>query len=115
MRVAGRPLALLVGILKALYLRDVRQVLWQILEATSRRTGDAGAEGAVPLVAAESISPVAKDPLKAEWVGYFDAGAACTSAHRVRSFSWTSHHRSRPPGRSGHSFPGVALTCCTGC
>jgi len=76
MQVAGRPLALLVGIRKALYPRDVRQALWQIRDAASRRSGDAGAEGAVPLLAAESISPGAKDLLKAERVGYFDAGGS---------------------------------------
>ena len=76
MEVAGRPLALLVGIRKALYPRDVRQALWQIRDAASRRSGDAVAEGAVPLLAAESISPGAKDLLKAERVGYFDAGGS---------------------------------------
>ena len=76
MQVAGRPLELLVGIRKALYPRDVRQALWQIRDAASRRSGDAGAEGAVPLLAAESISPGAKDLLKAERVGYFDAGGS---------------------------------------
>jgi len=46
MQVAGRPLALLVGIRKALYPRDVRQALWQIRDAASRRIGDAGAKSA---------------------------------------------------------------------
>ena len=49
MQVAGRPLALRVGIRKAIYPRDVRQALWQIRDAASRRTGDAGAEGAVQI------------------------------------------------------------------
>ena len=76
MQVAGHPLALLVGIRKALYPRDVRHSLWQIRDAASRRIGEAGAESAVPLLAAESISPGAKELLKAERVGYFDAGGS---------------------------------------
>ena len=76
MQVAGRPLALWVEVRKALYPRDVRQALWQIRDAASRRNGDAAAEGAVRLLAAESISPGAKDLLKAERVGYFDGGGS---------------------------------------
>ena len=76
MQVAGRPLALRVELRKALYPRDVRQTLWQIRDASSLRTGDAAAPNALPLLAAESISPGAKDLLKAERVGYFDSGGS---------------------------------------
>ena len=75
-QVAGRPLELLVGVRKALYPRDVRQALWQIRDAASRRSGYADTESTVPLLAAESISPGAKDLLRAERVGYFDAGGS---------------------------------------
>ena len=76
MLVAGHPLVLLVGIRKALYPRDVRQALWQIRDAASRRSGRASDESAVTLLAAESISPGAKELLKAERIGYFDAGGS---------------------------------------
>lgn len=76
MKVAGHPLALLVGIRKSLYPRDVRQALWQMREGASRRIGSAGAENAVLLLAAESISPGARELLRAERVGYFDAGGS---------------------------------------
>ena len=56
-RVAERPLALLVEIRKVLYPRDVRQALWQIRDSASRRQGDGNGWPAVPLLAAESISP----------------------------------------------------------
>lgn len=76
MQVAGRPLALQVGIRKALYPRDVRQALWQIRDAAARRSGDTIPEGAMPLLAAESISAGAKELLKTQRVGYFAAGGS---------------------------------------
>lgn len=87
MQIAGHPLALLVGIRKALYPRNVRQALWQIRDAAARRIGDAGVENAVPLLAAESISTGSKDLLQAERVGYFDAGgsAAAPRDHACRA------------------------------
>lgn len=75
-RVAERPLALLVEIRKVLYPRDVRQALWQIRDSASRRQGDGNGWPAVPLLAAESISPGAKELLRGERVGYFDGGGS---------------------------------------
>lgn len=75
-RVAERPLALLVEIRKVLYPRDVRQALWQIRDSASRRQGDGNGGPAVPLLAAESISPGAKELLRGERVGYFDGGGS---------------------------------------
>lgn len=76
LRIAERPLALLVEIRKVLYPRDVRQALWQIRDSASRRQGDGNGGPAVPLLAAESISPGAKELLRGERVGYFDGGGS---------------------------------------
>lgn len=75
-RVAERPLALLVEIRKVLYPRDARQALWQIRDSASRRQGEGNGGPAVPLLAAESISPGAKELLRGERVGYFDGGGS---------------------------------------
>ena len=75
-RVAERPLALLVEIRKVLYPRDVRQALWQIRDSASWRQDDGNGGPAVPLLAAESISPGAKELLRGERVGYFDGGGS---------------------------------------
>lgn len=68
---AGRPIVLLVETKKAVYPRDVRQVLWQL--KAQQRDRD-GAEQ--PLLVAESLSPGAKDLLRAEGVGYCDSGGS---------------------------------------
>ena len=102
---------------KALYPRDVRQALWQIRDAVSRRTGDAGAEGAVPLLVAESISPGAKDLLKTERVGYFDAGGslylpapgALFFVDKPPSKSISRAIRPLFPGRRAHVLHGLLM------
>lgn len=117
MRVAGRPLALLVSTRKALYPRDVRQALWQIRDAASRRSGDARTEDAMPMLAAESISPGAKDLLKTERVGYFDAGGslylpapgALYFVDRPPSKSTSRAIRSLFSGRRAHVLHGLLM------
>ncbi len=75
LHLAGKSLAVLVEAKKAVYPRDVRQVIWQIRDASrawsSNHTGDA-----VSLIAAESISPGAKELLRSEGVGYYDSGGS---------------------------------------
>ncbi len=116
-QVAGRSIALMVETRKTLYPRDVRQALWQIRDATSRRAGEADAEPAVPLLAAESISPGAKELLRAERVGYFDAGGslylpapgALFFVDRPPSKSTSRAIRSLYSGRRAHVLHGLLM------
>jgi hypothetical protein len=73
LRVAGKPVQVLIEAKKAVYPRDARQVVWQLREYVRGR--HAG-EDAVPLLVAESISPGAKDLLRAERIGYYDSGGS---------------------------------------
>ena len=70
--VAGKSLVLLLEIKKAVYPRDVRQLLWQ-LKALNLGQYVADAQS---LLLAESISPGAKELLRAEHVGYYDSGGS---------------------------------------
>ena len=69
LRVAGKSFVLLVEAKKDVYPRDARQVLWQFKEYAKR-------QNAVLLLVAESISPGAKDMLRAERIGYYDSGGS---------------------------------------
>jgi hypothetical protein len=71
-QLGGVPITLLVEARKTVYPRDVHQVLWR-LKAWAR----AGAPvTSVPVLAAASLSPGAKDLLRTEGVGYFDSGGS---------------------------------------
>ena len=74
--VAGKPIHALVELRKAVYPRDVRLLIWRIRDlARQQPAGDSGGEPLAVLVA-ESISPGAKELLRAERVGYFDCGGS---------------------------------------
>ncbi len=74
--VAGRSFTLLIEAKKAVYPRDVREVLWHFRDYGRRQSpGWSGGE-ALPLLVAESISPGAKDLLRTERVGYYDSGGS---------------------------------------
>ena len=73
---AGRDLTLLVEIKKSVYPRDIRQILWQINQFGRDERLNRQEDGAIPLLAAESLSPGAKDLLRKERVGYFDTGGS---------------------------------------
>lgn len=75
LHVAGKSYVLLVEAKKAVFPRDVRQVLWQFREASLGRSAEQG-EGPLSLLVAESISPGAKELLKNERVGYYDSGGS---------------------------------------
>jgi hypothetical protein len=75
LHLAGKSLAVLVAAKKAVYPRDVRQVIWQIRDA-SRVWSSNHAGDAMSLIAAESISPGAKELLRSEGVGYHDSGGS---------------------------------------
>jgi hypothetical protein len=75
-KVADRNYILLVEVKKSVFPRDVRELLWQIsLLQNYAHTVDHG-RIVVPLLAAESISPGAKELLKKENVGYYDTGGS---------------------------------------
>ena len=74
--IAGRSLTLLIEVVKAVYPRDVRQVLWQVKDFSQKTPKEQGADETLPLLLAESISPGAKDLLKSERIGYYDSGGS---------------------------------------
>lgn len=74
--VAGKPIHALVELKRAVYPRDVRQFVWRIRDLIRQQpAGESGGEPLVVLVA-ESISPGAKELLRAERVGYYDSGGS---------------------------------------
>lgn len=68
----GKPVTLLVEAKKTVYPRDVHQVLWRLKSLAS------GGESStlVPVLAAGSLSPGARELLRTEGVGYFDSGGS---------------------------------------
>lgn len=75
LQVAGKSFILLIEAKKAVYPRDVRQVLWQLREASHGQTKGQGKE-LLSVMIAESISPGAKELLRDERVGYYDSGGS---------------------------------------
>lgn len=75
LQVAGKPFTLLIDAKKAVYPRDVRQMLWQFKQASHNRPKGQGKEP-LSLLVAESISPGAKELLREERVGYYDSGGS---------------------------------------
>src|SRR6202030_462991 len=75
-KVADREYMLLVEVKKSVYPRDVREVLWTIRRFMNDARVPEGTRVIVPLLAAESISPGAKELLKSENVGYYDTGGS---------------------------------------
>ena len=76
LRVAGKPVTLLIEVKKALYPRDVRQILWRFKEFSRRFPQAPQAPEVVFVLIAESISPGAQELLRHEWVGYYDSGGS---------------------------------------
>lgn len=75
LHVAGKSFVLLLAAKKAVFPRDVREVLWQLLAASRGRLTEQR-ENTLPLLVAESISPGAKELLRSERVGYYDSGGS---------------------------------------
>jgi hypothetical protein len=71
LNVDGRSTVLLVEARKSVYPRDVREALWQLKSLKNRQLADVR-----HVLAAESLSPGAKELLRAEGVGYFDSGGS---------------------------------------
>ena len=76
LQVAGKSFILLVEVKKAVYPRDVRQVIWQFREASRGRPKGLQGKESLSLLVAESISPGAKELLRDERVGYYDSGGS---------------------------------------
>lgn len=76
LRVGGQATTLMVEVKRALYPRDVRQVLWQFEESSRRWPQSSKARRAVSVLVAQLISPGAKDLLRDERIGYFDSGGS---------------------------------------
>jgi hypothetical protein len=70
--IGGRQYALRVEAKRELFPRDAREVLWRMDRSDSAHDGLA----VLRMIAADSLSPGAKDLLKAEGVGYFDRGGS---------------------------------------
>lgn len=75
-RIADRSFSLLIEVKKSVYPRDVREILWQISNYADHAQARDRNKTFVPLLAAESISPGAKELLRNELVGYFDTGGS---------------------------------------
>lgn len=75
LHVAGKSFVLLIEAKKAVFPRDVRQVIWQLREASHGRPVEQG-QTPLPLLVAESLSPGAKELLRSERVGYYDCGGS---------------------------------------
>lgn len=71
LNVADKSIVLLVEAKKTVYPRDVRQVLWQFKALHQGRHADVQY-----VLIAESLSPGAKELLRAERVGYYDSGGS---------------------------------------
>lgn len=74
--VSGKSVKLLVEAKRAVFPRDVRELLWQLKRATGALKAASPADVLVPLLAAESISNGARELLREEGVGYFDTGGS---------------------------------------
>lgn len=71
LHVAGKSLVLRVEAKKSVYPRDVRQALWQLKSQQDGHRADVQ-----HMLIAESLSPGAKEMLRAEGIGYFDSGGS---------------------------------------
>jgi hypothetical protein len=72
LQAAGQHFTLRVEAKRVLFPRDVREVLWQI----GPRDGAPEDSATLRLIAADSLSPGAKELLKTEHVGYYDRGGS---------------------------------------
>ena len=75
LHIADKSIILLIEAKKAVFPRDVRQVIWQLQKASH---GEPKGQGDEPLLllAAESISPGAKELLREQRVAYYDSGGS---------------------------------------
>ncbi|MDE0450034.1 MAG: hypothetical protein OXH96_25480 [Spirochaetaceae bacterium] len=75
-KVAGKPLTLLIEVNKTLFPRDVREILWRFRAVSHMTLESTVASEMVLAVIAESISPGARELLRDARVGYYDSGGS---------------------------------------
>lgn len=75
-QIRGREIKLLTEVKKSVYPRDVQQLLWQIESVAAKLPKEKRSRSSVPFIVAEWISSGAKDLLRKECVGYYDAGGS---------------------------------------
>lgn len=75
LNLAGKSFILLIEAKRAIYPRDVRELIWKVRRNANPVAIDS-AVTRIPVVVAQSISPGAKDLLRQEHVGYFDSGGS---------------------------------------
>lgn len=76
LHIGGESVSLLIEAKRAVYPRDVREVIWQIRRYMDHAPLGRANEQRLPLIVAEAISPGAKELLREEQVGYFDSGGS---------------------------------------
>lgn len=74
--VDGKKFVMLIEAKKAVYPRDVREIIWQMSHWSTIEENKNKWNDIVLLLAAESISPGAKELLQKEKVGYYDSGGS---------------------------------------
>ncbi len=74
--VAGRRIRVLIESRKAVFPRDVQQLLWRIGEPHHRHGAEERGDAVVAVLLAESTSPGAKELLRDERVGYLEQGGS---------------------------------------
>ena len=75
LHIADKSIILLIEAKKAVFPRDVRQVIWQLQKASHGGPKGQGGEPLLLLIA-ESISPGAKELLREQRVAYYDSGGS---------------------------------------
>jgi len=76
LHIAGESVSLLIEAKRALYPRDIREVIWQLRRCMDLAPSERLDEQRLPLIVAESISPGAKELPREELVGYSDSGGS---------------------------------------
>ena len=76
LHIGGESVSLLIEAKRAVFPRDVREVLWRMRRNTDITPSERADQRRLPFIVAESISPGAKELLREEQVGYFDSGGS---------------------------------------
>jgi hypothetical protein len=76
LHIGGESVSLLIEAKRAVYPRDVREVIWQLRRYMDHAPSERANVQRLPLIVAESISPGAKELLREAQVGYFDSGGS---------------------------------------
>ncbi|MCW2244765.1 hypothetical protein M2352_000356 [Azospirillum fermentarium] len=72
--VDSTPYRLAIAVKRSIFPRDAREIAWKLKYFSTQ--SDASPHDTIPVVVAETLSPGARDALRAERVGYFDASGS---------------------------------------